>query len=96
MVDHTVVIQVLFRCEILIKRWILKDDANALAHLRSLSFDIIAIDPRPPAGGMEQSTQHFDCGAFPCPIGAKKAKDFAAINVEVYSLHCLYFPEGAR
>src|SRR5437588_358565 len=75
---------------------ILKDDANALAHLRGFAFDIIAIDPRPPAGGMEQSTQHFDCGTFPCPIGAKKAKGFAPINVEVYSLHCLYFPEGAR
>src|SRR2546421_2726098 len=96
MVDHTVVIQVLFRCEIFIKRWILKDDTNALAHLRSFAFNIIAIDPRPPAGRMEQSTQHFDRSALPRPIGTKKAKGFAAINVEVYSLHCLYFPEGAR
>src|SRR5207248_1258945 len=43
-VDHTVVVKVLFCCEILVKRWILKDDANALAHLRSFALNIIPIN----------------------------------------------------
>src|SRR5450432_4389209 len=89
-VDHTMVVEVLFCGKIFIESGILKNDADALSHPQSIAFNIIPIDEGLSAGRMKQGTKHFNRGAFPGSIGSQKAESFASLNLQVNSLHRMY------
>jgi len=46
-----------------------------------------------PPKKVKKNILHFDRGAFPCPVGAKKAKGLTTFDMKVDTFHCLYLPQ---
>src|SRR5947209_14494760 len=73
-VDHTVVVEVLFRCEVLVECRVLKDDADALAHLRGFALNIVPVDQARPLVGWSKVQSILMVVLFPAPLGPRKPK----------------------
>src|ERR1700744_254165 len=70
------------RPEFTVEAGILKDDAEALAHLVVMGPGIEPIQRNAAAGGLEQGGEHFDGGGFSGSVGTEEGEDFAFCDLE--------------
>lgn len=75
-------LQVFERGEFVIKAGVLEDDTEALADFVLLIGGIEPVNFDFPAGGAEQSRQHFDSGGFPGAVGPEKRENFTHADLE--------------
>ena len=76
-------LQVLEHAHLEVERRALRQVAEALAHLERLVEDVVAVDPRRPAGRRDEAREDAHRGRLAGAVWAEKADDFAAPNLEV-------------